>query len=418
MFRKPKDWIALVEAGYDLEGTEQDWLERVLARAAPLFDRGMWPGIVCYRYTPTTVQIENVAVRGPARIVSMVHESTKATSEAVDLVFRSGISVATMSETVFSRLPSEQATMRRITGGLMRDILGIKAHTATGRAIMLTLPMLRTSKATAVERRRWSRVVSHLGAGLRLRAAARSLSCEMPAVEAILEPGGRLREARAEATHQSVRSVLRETVRRIERVRSRAGRADPDGALRAWDGLVRGRWSMIDRFDSDGRRFVVAMRNDPAHPDPRGLTARERQVAEYVGLGRTNKEICYTLGVSQSAVTNCTARAQEKLGLSSRAELTAFYSPTGMRAKLAEVSVAGEYVVVGAYPLINEERISVLTGAERAVLAHLVAGSTNGDIARRRKTSERTVANQVQSIYCKLKVRSRSELASCLQQVH
>ncbi len=35
---------------------------------------------------------------------------------------------------------------------------------------------------------------------------------------------------------------------------------------------------MVDRFDSDGRRFIVAIKNDPAHSDPRGLTPRERQI--------------------------------------------------------------------------------------------------------------------------------------------
>ena len=88
--------------------------------------------------------------------------------------------------------------------------------------------------------------------------------------------------------------------------------------MESWEGLVDGRWSLVDRFDTDGRRFVVAVKNDPAHPDPRGLTTREREIAEFVGLGRSTKQIGYTLGVSLSAVTNLTAQAQEKLGLSSR----------------------------------------------------------------------------------------------------
>lgn len=55
-----------------------------------------------------------------------------------------------------------------------------------------------------------------------------------------------------------------------------------------------------------------------------------------------------------------------------------------------------------------------LTEAERDVLAALLAGSTNADIACRRRASERTVANQAQSIYRKLGVRSRNELAAKL----
>ncbi len=416
MWRKSKkDWIALVEAGYALEGTDQCWLERVLNRAAPLFGRGMWPGIVSYRFTPSTVKIEEVAVRGPESLIPMIYESTRASPEAVDLVYRSGIAVATMSETVFSRLPAEKERMRRITRGVMQDVLGIKAHTGKGRAVMMTLPLLRTSRATRLERSRWSRVVSHLGAGLRLRRATDALALDGSAVEAILAPGGLVYDARCAARCASARELLRRAVQRIEWVRSRAGRADPDRALASWDGLIAGRWSLVDRFDTDGRRFVVACRNDPVHSDPRGLTQGERQVAEYVGLGCSNKEIGYTLGVSLSAVSNSTARAQAKLGLSSRAELSAFFAPSGLRAKLSEVSIVGETLLVGTYPLVDEARVAALTDAERAVVAHLVAGSTNSDIAQRRETSERTVANQVQSIYRKLNVRSRSELAARLQ---
>jgi len=160
---------------------------------------------------------------------------------------------------------------------------------------------------------------------------------------------------------------------------------------------------------------VIAVANDPAQPDPRGLTARERQVAEFVGLGRSAKEICYSLGVSSSAVTNSTTRIQEKLGLASHVELVSFFSQCGPRRKLAEVAVAGERLLVGAYPFIDERSIEDLTEAECHVTAQIVAGSTNADIAKRRGVSEYTVANQVQAIFRKLQVRSRSELAVRLQ---
>ena len=150
-------------------------------------------------------------------------------------------------------------------------------------------------------------------------------------------------------------------------------------------------------------------------PIPRGLTMREREVAEFVGLGRSTKEIGYILGVSLSAITNLTARAQEKLALTSRAELAAFFAPCGFRAKLAEVAISGETLLFGSFPLINERQVQTLTQAEREIVAHLVAGSTNGDIAHRRHTSENTVANQVHAIFRKLGVHSRAELATRLQ---
>ena len=54
----------------------------------------------------------------------------------------------------------------------------------------------------------------------------------------------------------------------------------------------------------------------------------------------------------------------------------------------------------------------VLTPAEREVMTLLLAGKSNGEIARQRKTAVRTVANQVASLFRKLGVGSRAALAA------
>ncbi len=416
---KSKDWVALIEAGYRLEENEEDWLKQILDQATPLFGRGWWPGIVTYQYTPTTIRIDHAVTQGPSKkIMKFLQESTDTSivsPKAIDLVYRSGIQVASLSEQLFSRLPEQQTVLRRQTKGLFRDILGVKALTGQGRGIVMTRFFFKTISATALERKRWSLIVSHLGAGLRLRNMAQSLSLDAAPIEGVFDGSGKLYDVRDQAREASARDTLREAVKRIERFRTCDGRNNPDATMEQWEGLVQGRWSLVDHFDTDRRRFVVAVKNDPTYPDPRGLTMRERQVAEFVGLGHSSKEISYTLGVSHSAVTNCTARAQKKLGLSSHCELAAFFAPSGLRTKLAEVAVHGENLLVGSYPLINPGRIEALTEAERAVLSHLVAGSTNSDIAQRRKTSEYTVANQVRAIFHKLEVCSRGELAARLQ---
>jgi DNA-binding CsgD family transcriptional regulator len=55
---------------------------------------------------------------------------------------------------------------------------------------------------------------------------------------------------------------------------------------------------------------------------------------------------------------------------------------------------------------------AALTPAETDVLALVLGGGSNRDIARARGTSERTVANQLASLFRKLAVRSRSELVA------
>ena len=85
-----------------------------------------------------------------------------------------------------------------------------------------------------------------------------------------------------------------------------------------------------------------------------------------------------------------------------------------MRARMAEMELDGERIAVGAYPLGDDERFRVLTESEREVAIQLMQGSTYRAIAQQRGASERTVANQAQAIYRKLRVTSRVELAAVL----
>jgi len=64
----------------------------------------------------------------------------------------------------------------------------------------------------------------------------------------------------------------------------------------------------------------------------------------------------------------------------------------------------------------SESRVSLeeLTAAEREVLRLLLRGLSNAEIAAERRTAERTVANQIGSIFRKLEVFSRAELVASL----
>jgi DNA-binding CsgD family transcriptional regulator len=55
-----------------------------------------------------------------------------------------------------------------------------------------------------------------------------------------------------------------------------------------------------------------------------------------------------------------------------------------------------------------------LTESEYEVALLALRGSSNRDIAARRGTSVRTVANQLRSVYRKLRIRSRAGLANSL----
>lgn len=414
MRAKRADWISLIEASYNLDGNEQQWLDALFDAAMPLLDRGMGRAAFTFRCTPTTFQIGSFASQSPKLIKAVALAGHAIASQQwLDLTYRSGHTAATASELIYPRM--NKNTFIALTKGRSQDVFMTGGQSGTGLGVAFGLLLREHRQSTAIERKRWHQTAAHLGAGLRLRAVARELALDAAPVEAILDSGGKVHEARNCAADSFAQEALRSAVRRIDGARACTGRVDPDAAMQAWEGLVLGRWSLVDRFDTDGRRFVVAVKNAPEHADPRGLTVRERQVAEFVGFGHTTAQISYALGVSNSSITNCTARAQEKLGLSSRAELAAFFAQSGLRRKLAEVALAGEHLLIGAYPLIEERNIAPLTEAERDIVALVVAGSTNADIARRRGSSARTVASQLQSIFRKLRVRSRSDLAVRLQ---
>jgi DNA-binding CsgD family transcriptional regulator len=145
--------------------------------------------------------------------------------------------------------------------------------------------------------------------------------------DAVLSPSGAIAHAAKGAQSPDARESLRLAAKAIDRARSKA-RSNEDEALDLWQGLVAGRWSLIDRFDTDGRRFLIARKNDPDVTDPRALTLRERQVLAYAAMGHSLKLISYSLGVSTSSVSTTRKAAMRKLGLRTHADVMELFAPT------------------------------------------------------------------------------------------
>jgi DNA-binding CsgD family transcriptional regulator len=417
--KRAGDWIAVVEAGYSLDNNDSAWLAKLLERIAHEHWWDQSSAAFTFDLSATGMVVRDVTVNGPPEIQDHLRGSLAvASAEALNRAYgSSSAAVGTVSELIF-HLGDNEAMFKRVNAGFTEDVLRVAAHSGTGRGLGLTLLLDEVRTSTQTERRRWARCAAHIGAGLRLRAMASHLgTLDGNPIEAIFDGGGKLHEARNAATSKTARELLRNAVRQVESARSAKGRKNPDEALDAWEALIRGRWSLIDRFDSDQRRFVVAVRNDPRFLDPRGLSMRERQVACYAGLGRSAKEIAYLLGAPAASVENSLRRAQAKLGLSSRVELAEFFAPQGLRAQMAEISVGQDTLLIGSTPCLEATKLVGLSAAEREVLELLIAGSTNRDIAIRRATSARTVANQVQAIFRKCGARSRGELIARLNKL-
>jgi DNA-binding CsgD family transcriptional regulator len=127
-----------------------------------------------------------------------------------------------------------------------------------------------------------------------------------------LTPAGRVEHATGIAKEPTSRTALRDGLLRLESARRSEQEAVDVAEL--WTGLCAGRWSLVEHFEKQGRRYFLAYRNDPRLAATRALTERERQVCTYSAMGHSNKLIAYSLGISISSVSKHLERARAKLG--------------------------------------------------------------------------------------------------------
>ncbi len=310
--------LAVVEAAYRLDAPTDAWLAGVATAAQPALDHGVGLLSVAFHVGPgAAVHFDAAVTTGdvPHDVMDLLNSVTSGLSRAeVHGSWASPRALATSSselERIHQDIElREWRPFTPLHAFGIQDSLAAKMVDSTLAGVMLLAPLRREMRVPAADEARWQRVMAHVLAGLRLRGALADSDGE-----AVLDPAGRVLHAEADAQSRTARDALQDAAATVERARSRAGRRDPDAALKAWKGLVSGRWSLVDRFDRDGRRFLVARRNDPSVPRPGGLTDRERQVASYAALGYSNKHIAYALGLAQSTVSNHLRTAMRRLGV-------------------------------------------------------------------------------------------------------
>jgi DNA-binding CsgD family transcriptional regulator len=316
------DPIAMVEAAYDLETSERDWMLRLLECAIPLVP-GACRG-TAYRLdvsdtaTPAVGRPVNVGY-GP-RFNRLLHEAMNADGPTVLKV--TFPKVSTLTETLGPDLDGTPFGAF-VTRNGARDVFGCVALDAERRGLVVATDLSGPTRLSRAARTRWLLIGSHLAAARRLRDAR----TRRPETDCVLAPGGRVLHAQGEATLRAARERLREAVVARDSARTRASRAEPDAALARWSGLVSGRWSLVDQFERDGRRFIVARRNDPRPPDPLALTLRERQVFGHMVQGDSVKLTAYALGLSASTVSSLASSVRLKIGVRNVAEVVARLQP-------------------------------------------------------------------------------------------
>jgi DNA-binding NarL/FixJ family response regulator len=175
----------------------------------------------------------------------------------------------------------------------------------------------------------YDRIATHIATGYRLQRRLvpdETTGRTAGAIDAVLVPSGDLKHAERDAARDAdLRAALIRAVRAREETRGAS--VEPAKVLRGRRGMVEARWTLVDRYEENGRRYVLARENAPGGQRAGRLSTREQQVASLAALGRSNKLIAYELGVAHATVRVLMARACAKLGVSSRAGLVSRLCP-------------------------------------------------------------------------------------------
>ncbi len=315
-------WIDVVEAAYLVDVDEHAWLQGIVRAAEPLLDQGL--GVVAYTYDVS--RSDRVLVPAAARSPSMPIATAEFLAAGIQATGPRYIrqSYRAIQVETSSCIPGFETLVEPTFRAIgVADMLGINGFDPSGVGAWLGAALPRRTALRRTERSRYERIATHLGVAhrLRLRLASSEAAGNAPwNADAVLSPRGALEHAGG-ADVERARGQLRAAAVAIDRARGKLRRTAPDAALADWVGLADGKWSLVDKFDGDGKRYVLARRNEPRVGGLDRLTDRERAVAAYAALGHSNKLLAYDLGIAHSTVRVLLARAASKLGVRRREEL-------------------------------------------------------------------------------------------------
>ena len=323
--------IDIVEAAYDLEQQPGDWLPNLVHAVSQAMDvdvgvYGQLYGGVSEDGQPMTSQL--CAEWGlPDYYNRLGRAAQEAGPELIAASSQSLVSTVVVTSEWKNQWPAAAKALTKHFE--CEDMLAICAMDPDYHGAMVAGHTNGTIVLSPAARRHWHMLGVHIAAGARLQAHFTDLGAgavpptDLPLnAEALVDPKNFIiAEAALEAKDRAASEIIRGAAQRVDRARGKLRTTDPHGALEMWKGLVNGRWSLVDWFDTDGRRFVLAKPNAPDIGDPRGLTEREHQVVTYTSYGESSKMISYRFGISQPGVSKSLRSAMKKLGVQTRPQL-------------------------------------------------------------------------------------------------
>ena len=190
-----------------------------------------------------------------------------------------------------------------------------------------------------------------------------------------------------------------------------------------WKAVIHGEAEVVDHFSTDERHYLLLRTRSP-RGDGRQVSLSKLDALEKLLLGTSQKAIAIEQDVTASTIAmslHDTLRLLGIRGSASRAPLQlallvhAHHGKSAIReGRVSRVDVEGQTLLVVSTRLLDTSVGARLSRAEREVVRFRAEGESHAEIASRRKSSRRTVANQLASAFRKMGVSSRLELVGYL----
>jgi DNA-binding CsgD family transcriptional regulator len=330
---------SVLEKAYDLESSQDEWVEGITVALAPMMQvgAGMLGGLLHAREEARIPVLEPLC--SPDREVDVFFEAfgvrrrgrgpLEMDLDRFEAVFPAGgkfagnAGLGTRAQIMRNARNVGDQHLARLAPLLFRDgyedlafMVAVDQETRT--VLSFHARASERIEVTRQAQQRWRGLQRHLTAILRTRLRfARGDFEEESAIW--LRPDGTCEGGSDLARDDDIRQRLRHAVRTREK--NRLGRTRSQRAtIRAyWQKVLSGQWALVDRFDSDGRRFIVAVPVDERPNAMLGLTRREREVFKLLAEGLSNKVVAHELGISTSAVSTHLNNIFRKLRIEDRA---------------------------------------------------------------------------------------------------
>ena len=321
---KRVDLATLAAVCYGLTDDESIWLTDLSQLLGAWLDRGFGVAAWAFQagaYGPSILPPVGVTLE----IGQAMQAAAAATPGEIARQFFFGPRTGSASErTGFAGGLQDQPWFERLRDLGARDIGALTLLDCSGAGVAFAGTSPQVVRTTGQLRGRLERIGAHILAGFRLRR-------RLGEIDAVLASDGRLLDAQEEACAPEQREALRAAVKAFDRAGSTRVSDASDEALASWRGLVSGRWSLVQSFESDGRRYLVARRNPPGDGPHPGVSALEAHALLLRAQGASLKLIAYELGLSLSAAHGLVRRGCAKLGVGNEAELGRLFAQMPLR---------------------------------------------------------------------------------------